>query len=137
LGCVWHCAVQVFTIEQHTVSRRFSPFCETDLALAVQEAAQASKPLDGPGQRYPDESIMLGSQPLEGAPVHPLGLAAAGVRNASLPAQPLPDVAGSPHGSIVRGFPLAGIRQPVTVTTGEDASAAQVEQCHAHARAQR
>lgn len=61
---------------------------------------------------------MLRFQPFKGPPVHPLGLAAVGVRNASRPAKPFTDVIGPPHGSIVYGFPLAGIRQPVAMSTG-------------------
>ena len=67
-------------------------------------------------------------QPLEGAPVHPLGFRAWAVETARLPAQLVADSICPPCHPVVIRIPLAGIGQLVTVTTSEDA--ATVEDCH-------
>ncbi len=66
---------------------------------------------------------MLHDQFLEGVPVHPPGLPAAAVENARLPSQLVADAVCSPCHPVVADFPLAGVGQLVTVTTGEDAAA--------------
>ena len=63
---------------------------------------------------------MLGLQPLKGAPVHSLGLAALRVRYPDFPIKPPPNVVRPSHCSIIVRFPLALIGQLVTVPTGED-----------------
>jgi hypothetical protein len=50
---------------------------------------------------------MFGTQPLEGAPMHPLRLRALAVQDARLPARARPDPVRPPRRSIIGGFPLA------------------------------
>ena len=66
---------------------------------------------------------MLGFQSFKGAPVHPLGLVAFTVQDASLPPKPPPDGVRPPCRSIIACFPLARRRQLVTVPTSEDCPA--------------
>lgn len=75
------------------------------------------------------EGIVLRSQSIKSVPVHPLGVPAVAVEDAWLPSQLVADSVRSPCHPVVASCPLAGVRQLVTVTTGEDAAA--VEDRHA------
>ena len=75
-------------------------------------------------------SIMLGFQPFKGAPVHPLGLVAFRICDTRLPTKSIPDPACPTHRTIIRGFSLTGIGQPVAMATSEDAGAADIQQGH-------
>ena len=68
---------------------------------------------------------MLRGQPLEGVPVHPLGLPAIAVEDTRLPSQLVADSVRPPRHPVVARFPLAWVGQLVAVTTGEDAAAVE------------
>jgi hypothetical protein len=53
------------------VCRAKPGFCETDLAQPLFQYIQLPR---HPGQRFTDESFMLGGQAFEGSPPRPLGL---------------------------------------------------------------
>jgi hypothetical protein len=66
-----------------------------------------------------DNRCIVGSpQPLEGAPVHPLGLGTFAVEEARGPAQAPPDGLDSPRRPALIGLPLGLVGQPLAVPTG-------------------
>lgn len=96
----------------------------------IQSFPQQVQPSSHSGQRSLHEGVMLGSQSLEGIPVHPLGLPAVAVEDAWLPPQVVADAVGASCRSVVPDFPPAGVGQLVAMPTGEDA-AAECRSCRA------
>lgn len=129
-----HVVVKIAAVTASLLKRQF---CETDSAPAARIIAKANtpplhrrQPFRQSGQRYPDTSIVRGCQALEGAPVHPLGLGAVGIRDARRPAQTAPYVVSLPPRSIVGRLPLARIRQAVAVATSVELPVT-IENCDA------
>lgn len=103
-----------------------SPFCETNLAVAFQNIPNSLKAPSHQTQlcRHPGKCsrcniIVLGSQPLTGAPVHLRGFIPGRISDTRAPAKTLPNPVRSPHRSIIVGFPLTLIGQLAAMPTSE------------------
>src|SRR5262245_13789318 len=74
-------------------------------------------------QRSPDELVMLGGQPLEGSPPHPLWFGPFKVENPRLPSQTRAEPVSAPCCAVTHIFAGAGIGEPITMPASEDATA--------------